>query len=65
MVLSILICTFNREHFLKLCLGSIVKQTETIEGKKIEIIIIVDNNSQDDTKKFIKEYKSTTSIVYF
>ncbi len=64
MVLSILICTYNRKNFLQLCLDSIIYQVENIKDKKIEIIII-DNNSKDDTKIFIESYESTIPIVYF
>jgi glycosyltransferase involved in cell wall biosynthesis len=64
MVLSILICTYNREHFLKLCLDSIIEQTKHCLEKKIEIIII-DNNSNDNTKNLIKNYKSITPIIYY
>jgi len=64
MVLSILICTYNREHFLQLCLDCILEQTKHYSEKEIEIII-VDNNSKDDTKKIIENYKSSTPIIYY
>ena len=64
MVLSILICTYNREYFLKLCLDSVLEQTKHYSEKDIEIIII-DNNSKDGTKKLIDNYKSTTPINYY
>ena len=40
MVLSIIICTYNRVKFLEKCLNSILKQ---ISNNNIEIIVI-DNN---------------------
>lgn len=64
MILSIVICTYNRKHFLELCLNSITDQTEKLTKEKIEVIVI-DNNSKDDTKKFINQYQSITPIVYF
>ncbi len=67
MVLSILICTYNREHFLELCINSILNQTEKHSSRnKIEIIVI-DNNSKDGTKKIVKTFqnKSETIIHYY
>ena len=48
MVLSIIICTFNRVDFLKKCIDSILIQISTNDD--IEIVL-VDNNSNDETKK--------------
>ena len=59
MILSIVICTYNRKSLLELCLNSITEQTTIYNNKKIEIIII-DNNSNDGTKQFIKQYKKYT-----
>lgn len=64
MVLSILICTYNREHFLKQCLDSIIEQTEQTNEKEIEVIII-DNNSSDNTKSLVESYNSSTKISYY
>lgn len=64
MVLSILICTYNREHFLQLCLDSILDQTKNYPSTEIEIIVI-DNNSKDNTRKLIDDYKSSTYITYY
>ena len=57
MILSIVICTYNRKHFLELCLNSIIYQTERLTKENIEVIVI-DNNSKDDTKQFINQYQS-------
>jgi len=51
MVLSIIICTYNRVSFLKLCLNSILNQIK--KDHNIEIIVI-DNNSTDETKKYVE-----------
>ena len=53
MVLSIIICTYNRCKFLEKCINSIINQIN--EQNDIEIII-VDNNSNDGTKKLIENY---------
>ena len=56
MDLSILVCTYNRSNFLYKCIRSIINQTE---GRKEKIeIIIVDNNSNDNTEKVVKELKA-------
>lgn len=49
---SIILPTFNQAHFLKICLKSIINQS----FKNWELLII-DNNSTDDTQKIIKKYR--------
>ena len=61
MVLSIIICTYNRVDFLKKCIDSILKQISTNNG--IEIVVI-DNNCNDGTKEYINSLNSTY-INYF
>ena len=51
MILSIIICTYNRSAFLKQCLESILKQK--LEGVEI---LVVDNNSADTTAVITQEY---------
>lgn len=46
--LSIVICTYNRADILKYCLDSLIKQNVSND---IFEIIIVDNNSNDNTKE--------------
>ena len=64
MDLSILVCTYNRSDFLYKCIRSIINQTETRE-EKIEIVI-VDNNSNDNTNQVVNELKEKyrTKIRY-
>ena len=61
MVLSIIICTYNRVDFLKKCIDSILKQIST--NNDIEIVVI-DNNCNDGTKEYINSL-SSTHINYF
>jgi len=53
MKISVIICTYNREKFLKLALDSYKNQTLQPEGFEI---IIVDNNSTDNTKKIVQKF---------
>ena len=55
MKLSVVVCTYNRCQLLKTCLDSLVNQT--LPHSEYEIIVI-DNNSTDDTQKFVQEYYS-------
>ena len=55
-LISIIIPTFNSSVFLERCLDSIIKQTY-----KIIQIIVVDNNSTDNTKAIASKY---TNLVF-
>lgn len=60
---SIVVCTHNRASMLADCIDSMLKQT--IEKNRFEIII-VDNNSTDDTEEIAKEFvKNHNNIKYF
>ncbi|NCD01145.1 glycosyltransferase family 2 protein [bacterium] len=60
--LSVIISTYNREKYLSYALQSLVKQT----AKKDEFeVLIIDNNSTDNTKKTIKNYKKKLPLKYF
>ncbi|MGL4849562.1 MAG: glycosyltransferase family 2 protein [Clostridium sp.] len=50
--LSIIICTYNRAEILKECIKSIVSNNKNLE--KYEIVI-VDNNSSDNTRECVNE----------
>lgn len=58
-VFTVIIPTFNREHFLKRTIDSILSQT----FKDFELII-VDDGSTDNTKALIDTY-ADTRIIYF
>ena len=54
-LITVVIPLYNREHFLRECLDSIVSQTLGIEN--IEVII-VDDSSSDNSVDIVKEYIS-------
>ena len=51
MKLSVIILNYNVRYFLELCLFSVQKATQNIEAE----IIVVDNNSSDDSVTMIKD----------
>ena len=67
MELSIVICTYNRSSFLREGLEAIVHQSLAFLDVPIEMIV-VDNNSSDDTSSVVEEFQnkfSSLSLVYF
>lgn len=50
---SIIVCTYNRSEILKYCLDSLEKQSA---DKSLYEVIVVDNNSTDDTKEVVEGY---------
>ena len=52
MKVSIIVPVYNSEKYLRYCLDSLVNQTL----KEIELIVI-DDNSKDNSFKIIKEYE--------
>lgn len=55
MVLSIIICTYNRVKFLEHCINSILNQIQNNDN--IELIVI-NNNSNDKTQEFLQKNNS-------
>ncbi len=53
MLITVIICTYNRAKFLPIALNSFTNQT--LDNKVYEIII-VNNNSTDNTEKICKEF---------
>jgi len=55
--LSVIICTYNRSKLLRECISSVLPQ---LEGNTNSIVnlIIVDNNSTDDTYTIVKSFNS-------
>ena len=52
-VLSIVVCTYNRSFWLRNCLESL---EQSCADKNIAEVLIVDNNSTDDTSKVAEEF---------
>ena len=50
-MVSIILVTYNSERYIKECIGSVFNQSY----KNIEVIVI-DNNSTDNTKTILKNY---------
>ena len=60
---SAVICTFNRANYLRKAIQSLIKQTLS---KSLFEIIIVDNNSTDNTEELVKkEFNNVPNIHYF
>ncbi|MFH1641568.1 MAG: glycosyltransferase [Nanoarchaeota archaeon] len=59
MKLSVIIPTRNRAKMLKNCLNSLVRQT-----KKSDEVLIIDNNSNDNTKDIVLSFKKKLPIKY-
>ncbi len=56
--ISIVIPAYNEEKFITICLDSLVNQKTS---KKFEVII-VDNNSTDDTRKVAEKYRNKLNL---
>jgi glycosyltransferase involved in cell wall biosynthesis len=62
-LLSVVVCTYNRSKLLKYCLKCLCHQK--LEARNYEIIV-VDNNSTDNTDEIIRSYlKGKAQIKYF
>jgi len=59
MTISVIICTFNRSQLLNLVLEDLVNQT--LDRKLFEVIII-DNNSNDNTESLVNEFCQINDI---
>lgn len=60
MDISVIICTYNRSYHLKNVLKSLFEQVVP-EGLKWEIVV-VDNNSTDDTKNTVKQLTDSLNL---
>jgi glycosyltransferase involved in cell wall biosynthesis len=56
--ISLIIPAYNEEAYLPACLDAIMRN---VAGKAVEIIV-VDNNSTDDTKQIIERYPAVTYV---
>ena len=59
--ISIAICTYNRANELELCLASIANLRDFLQAD--DEIIIVDNNSSDNTKHVIKAWSEKLPLI--
>jgi glycosyltransferase involved in cell wall biosynthesis len=53
MLVSVVVCTYNRADLLKGCLGSLARQSVDKAGYEV---IVVDNNSTDNTEEVIRSF---------
>ena len=61
-IISVVICTYNQDKLLKSAINSIVAQTT--DSKKYELII-VDNNSTDNTKHVAEEFIGKHENIFY
>ncbi|MBF2707560.1 glycosyltransferase family 2 protein [Flavobacterium soyangense] len=59
MQLSIIILNYNVRHFLELCVSSVVRAIENIDAE----IIVIDNNSQDDSCTMMKQRFPNVKLI--
>jgi GT2 family glycosyltransferase len=59
MQLSVIILNYNVRYFLELCVLSVQKALETIDGE----IIVVDNNSSDDSCLMVKQHFPSVKLI--
>ena len=63
MILNIIICVFNEEKTIKTVLDNVLKVSLPNRIKKK--IIVIDNNSTDNTKKILEKYNNKIiKIIY-
>jgi len=62
LLLSVIICTYNRASLLKQVLESLL--TQTLKPDEYEIIII-DDGSSDNTREIVKSFSKKLPIKYF
>ena len=61
-LLSIVICTYNRDKYLQKCLEHLTKQSADTTSFEV---LVVDNNSNDQTSKIAEEFKRTNQQLNF
>lgn len=62
--LTILLCTYNRAKLLKALLDDLIKQVTNQKRDDIEILLI-DNNSNDETKNTVQSIKKTCNFIIY
>ena len=61
-MISIIVCTYNRELYLPKMLNSVAKQNCNRDDFEL---IIVDNNSTDNTSQICKNFESSNINIYY
>lgn len=64
-LLSICIPTYNRAHYLRECLDSIVCQFDDATVYKQVEVIVSDNASEDDTGNLVREYQEKFGNIHY
>ena len=59
MDVSVIIVSYNCKNFLDICINSVLSSFSNISGE----VIIIDNNSTDGTKKFIRKFKHNIVFI--
>ena len=59
LILSIVICTYNRSKYLAWALESVCPQ---VEGHADVEVMVVDNNSTDDTREVVKDFENRYAL---
>lgn len=62
MLLSVVICTYNRRDYLIRCLQELLKSSLSSEAYEI---LIIDNNSSDDTMEVVDSFKQRVSNISY
>jgi glycosyltransferase involved in cell wall biosynthesis len=57
-MLSVIIPAYNEEAYIKRCIDSVLKQDTDYDFE----VIVVDNNSTDDTPDLLKEYQTSQEV---
>ena len=60
-IVTAVICTFNRAPYLRKAIQSLCTQTMPLEQYEI---IVVDNNSTDDTRRVVEEFTHVPNLRY-
>lgn len=60
--ISVVVCTYNRSGYIEKCIESLIDQT--LHSSSYEIIV-VDNNSTDDTLELCERFKELENFKYF
>jgi glycosyltransferase involved in cell wall biosynthesis len=64
-MISVIVCTYNRSHSLKVTLASL--QRMHVPADLAWELVVIDNNSSDDTEEVVREYQRTApfAVRYF